>query len=168
MFTKRLKVKSFQNVSKRSVYETLQREAFTKRLKMKRLQNVCEMNYAFNSISFGPCSSAPLEAKQFLSYVPGTHTVTRSYSREPSVTVTITTGPGWRRSLSRDVSGDSDASEAKGATGSSIVTHNFRRKSDSESNLHNSSSSSNLNSNNEDGDDEDCSGSEEIEESKSE
>jgi hypothetical protein len=110
------------------------------------------------------CSSAPLEAKQFLSYGPGNQSVTRSYSREPSVTVTITTGPGWRRSLSRDVSGDSDFSEPKGASS----TSNLRRKSDSASNLH-SSSSSNLNSRNDDGDDEDgCSGSEEVEESKSE
>ena len=56
----------------------------------------------------------------------------RSYSREPSVTVTITHNPGgsqqWRKSLSRDVSGDSMQSDT--VSRSSSINAPSRSKSE--------------------------------------
>lgn len=66
----------------------------------------------------------------------GSYTTRRSYSREPSVTVTISTGPSWRRSLSRETSRDSDSTsvayEPQTSSTSMTAPHSATSRSKSE------------------------------------
>ncbi|XP_021957604.1 mucin-12 isoform X1 [Folsomia candida] len=69
---------------------------------------------------------APSETRSFGSTTPGGFTVSthRSFSRDPSLTMNLTStgsGSNWRRSLSRDVSGDSDSSFGGNNTGRSYA-----------------------------------------------